>query len=291
MDVDVFPNTLDYWGPNGMLFFRNVQVFWMPFKTAISNARDRDRGAGRQRRRGRLRDRVELQNVKARFPIAGLHGPLPLRRQEMGPRAGRRHRSATSATTTCSDRPVRPERQRLGLGHQRQLERQGSDRTTRCACRSSTARASRTTSTTRRSTWPQEQSSATRSRPSSARRSGFRHRRLPRSQLEREVLDADRLLARGHHNSDGQTPNAYKSGQYASVNLLLTPAKNAMMGGEFQWAHRENNSDGFSSTTTGCSSRSNTASRRQDRRLVMMHDQERLGMVAACVARVGGPGR
>ena len=24
MDVDVFPNTLEYWGPNGMLFFRNV---------------------------------------------------------------------------------------------------------------------------------------------------------------------------------------------------------------------------------------------------------------------------
>jgi hypothetical protein len=26
MDVDVFPNVLDYWGPNGMLFFRNTQV-------------------------------------------------------------------------------------------------------------------------------------------------------------------------------------------------------------------------------------------------------------------------
>ena len=28
MDNDVFPNVLDYWGPNGMLFFRNMQVFW-----------------------------------------------------------------------------------------------------------------------------------------------------------------------------------------------------------------------------------------------------------------------
>jgi len=26
MDLDVFPNILDYWGPNGMLFFRNAQV-------------------------------------------------------------------------------------------------------------------------------------------------------------------------------------------------------------------------------------------------------------------------
>jgi len=32
MDLDVFPNILDYWGPNGMVFFRNVQVRWMPIR-------------------------------------------------------------------------------------------------------------------------------------------------------------------------------------------------------------------------------------------------------------------
>jgi hypothetical protein len=31
MDIDVFPNTIDYWGPNGMVFYRNVQVRWTPF--------------------------------------------------------------------------------------------------------------------------------------------------------------------------------------------------------------------------------------------------------------------
>ena len=30
MDVDVFPNTLEYWGPCGMLFYRNIQVRWIP---------------------------------------------------------------------------------------------------------------------------------------------------------------------------------------------------------------------------------------------------------------------
>jgi hypothetical protein len=39
MDVDVFPNVVDYWGPNGMLFFRNVQVFWEPYRDGDSNAR------------------------------------------------------------------------------------------------------------------------------------------------------------------------------------------------------------------------------------------------------------
>ena len=32
MDVDVFPNSLEYWGPSGMVFFRNVQVRWMPIQ-------------------------------------------------------------------------------------------------------------------------------------------------------------------------------------------------------------------------------------------------------------------
>ena len=46
-------------------------------------------------------------------------------------------------------------------------------------------------------------------------------------------------------NSDLQTPQAFKIGQYATANLLCTPVKNVMMGGEFQWECRENNSDNF----------------------------------------------
>jgi hypothetical protein len=30
MDGDVFPNTFEYWGPNGMMFLRNVQLRWQP---------------------------------------------------------------------------------------------------------------------------------------------------------------------------------------------------------------------------------------------------------------------
>src|SRR5688500_18575411 len=32
MDPDVFPNSLEYWGPTGVVFYRNVQVRWMPIK-------------------------------------------------------------------------------------------------------------------------------------------------------------------------------------------------------------------------------------------------------------------
>ena len=32
MDIDVFPNSQEYWGPTGMPFFRNIQVRWMPIR-------------------------------------------------------------------------------------------------------------------------------------------------------------------------------------------------------------------------------------------------------------------
>jgi len=37
MDGDVFPNTIDYWGPSGMVFYRNVQIRYTPFKTENSH--------------------------------------------------------------------------------------------------------------------------------------------------------------------------------------------------------------------------------------------------------------
>ncbi len=37
MDGDVFPNTIDYWGPAGMVFYRNVQIRYTPFKSENSH--------------------------------------------------------------------------------------------------------------------------------------------------------------------------------------------------------------------------------------------------------------
>jgi hypothetical protein len=34
MDIDVFPNVIDYWGPPGMVFFRTPQVRWTAYRTA-----------------------------------------------------------------------------------------------------------------------------------------------------------------------------------------------------------------------------------------------------------------
>lgn len=36
MDLDVFPNTVDYWGPDGMVFVRTPQIRWTPFRDGKS---------------------------------------------------------------------------------------------------------------------------------------------------------------------------------------------------------------------------------------------------------------
>ena len=55
MDGDIFPNTIDYWGPNGMVFLRNPQIRWTPlagantFAVALENpSNDIDSGQYRQ---------------------------------------------------------------------------------------------------------------------------------------------------------------------------------------------------------------------------------------------------
>ena len=68
MDIDVFPNTVEYWGPGGMVFFRNVQFRYMPIQgeTRLTFALERP-GAGADE--GDYADRIELDNVKPHFRL------------------------------------------------------------------------------------------------------------------------------------------------------------------------------------------------------------------------------
>jgi hypothetical protein len=71
MDADIFPNSFEYWGPSGMVFFRNVQVRWMPIQgeTRMAIALERP---GASADGGIYKDRVELDNITPRFPLPDL---------------------------------------------------------------------------------------------------------------------------------------------------------------------------------------------------------------------------
>jgi hypothetical protein len=73
VDPDVFPNTNEYWGPNGIPWFRNVQFRWMPIKGKNSVTIGLER-PGASADLGQVGDRIELQGVKARFPAPDLTG-------------------------------------------------------------------------------------------------------------------------------------------------------------------------------------------------------------------------
>lgn len=73
MDIDVFPNSVEYWGPNGMVFFRNVQLRWMPIQgdSRLTFALERP---GASADGGDYADRIEVQNLTGRFPYPDVSG-------------------------------------------------------------------------------------------------------------------------------------------------------------------------------------------------------------------------
>src|SRR4030095_15276651 len=71
MDIDVFPNSVEYWGPTGMAFFRNVQVRYMPIQgdTRLTIALERPGASADQ---GEFSDRFDLADVTPHFPLPDL---------------------------------------------------------------------------------------------------------------------------------------------------------------------------------------------------------------------------
>ncbi len=80
MDGDVFPNTIDYWGPSGMVFYRNVQIRWTPFKTDNSHFAIAIERPGNDIDSGNLRliEGLEDVDVKNDEELPGPDGAVPL---------------------------------------------------------------------------------------------------------------------------------------------------------------------------------------------------------------------
>jgi DcaP outer membrane protein len=71
MDGDVFPNTMEYWGPTGMVFFRNIQIRYaaMQGKNELFIALERP---GASADAGPYQGRIELDSVAPQFPLPDL---------------------------------------------------------------------------------------------------------------------------------------------------------------------------------------------------------------------------
>jgi hypothetical protein len=244
MDVDVFPNVLDYWGPNGMLFFRNTQVFWQFYKNGESNAAVAIENPGASGDVGLLSDRIELQNVKGRFPAPDITGHYrrgeswgyvqiggalryiawdDLLRNDQFDLAG--HVWGWGVSLSSNVKPTANDVLRLQIVYGRGVENYFNDAPVDVGVERNPGNA----------VTPVEGEAL----PDLGLVAYLDHTWNKRwtSAIGYSRVDI--------HNSDLQTPAAFKNGQYASANLLCTPVKNVMMGAEFQWAQRQNFSDGF----------------------------------------------
>jgi hypothetical protein len=72
MDINVFPNSIEYWGPNGMVFFRNVQFRWTPIKTDRNTFMIAAERPGASADQGVYGGRIELSNITPQFILPDL---------------------------------------------------------------------------------------------------------------------------------------------------------------------------------------------------------------------------
>ncbi len=80
MDPDVFPNSLEYWGPTGMVFFRNIQFRWMPITRGDTHLWIAAERPGASADGGVYADRIQLANVQPRFTMPDISAQYHLAR-------------------------------------------------------------------------------------------------------------------------------------------------------------------------------------------------------------------
>ena len=246
MDIDVFPNSLEYWGPNSMVFFRNVQFRWMPLKgrNAVTIALERPGASADQ---GRFEDRIELSGIRPKFDLPDLSGNVRFTRDwgyfqaagmlrrikwvdtlnDQFDLGGSAVGAGLNLTSNVKFTPNDTGRFALivGQGIQNYLNDAPVDVAVEINPPGGNGRRPIKGValpvwgfvTFLDHNWNKKFSTA----------AGY------------SFLDID--------NSNGQSADAFHRGHYGLANLLYYPVDNVMLGGEFQWGRRENFLDGFKS--------------------------------------------
>ena len=244
MDPDVFPNSLEYWGPTGMVFFRNVQLRYTPIlgtHTAMI-ALERPGASGDQ---GVYADRVELEGIKPRFPMPDFSGAYKYTQKWGYVRAAGILRKINWDDMLEDRFDLSGDAVGWGINLSSNLKATAND--------------------TIRLQYVFGEGIQNYMNDSPVDIGIKNNLSDPLRPIVGEPLPIVGLVAFLDHawspqystsigysmqdidNSDAQAPNAFKTGHYVLGNILYTPVRNVMFGGEIQWGRRENFSDGFHS--------------------------------------------
>ena len=240
MDIDVFPNSIEYWGPNGMVFFRNVQVRFMPLqgKNEVHIALERPGASGDP---GIFVGAPELANVSGRFPLPDLSAHYRrtgdwghiqvagiLRKMEWDdtdPAVPSLQGDATGwGVNLSSNIKIAKDTVRLSVVVGEGISNYMNDATVDVGATGD--------------------SDIGEALPLVGVVAFYDHTWSEKftSSIGYSMVDIE--------NSDAQAASAFNKGQYALANLLYHPMPNLMWGGEVQWGDRENFDDGFSVSDT-----------------------------------------
>lgn len=245
MDIDVFPNTLEYWGPAGMVLFRNVQIRYMPIQgdTRLTIALERPGASADQ---GEYGDRIELQNVKPRFKLPDLSAEF-----RVGKKWGYVELAGILRKIEWVDQGNNPNIDLSGdaLGWGLNL--------------STNIRLGSSTTFRGQLVYGEGIQNYMNDAPADV---GIRtNPGNPSKPIVGVALPVTGIVAFVDHNwsnkfstsigyssvdidnAEASEPSAFKHGDYAIVNLLYTPVDRLLMGAELQYGKRQNFTDGFSS--------------------------------------------
>jgi hypothetical protein len=244
MDIDVFPNSIEYWGPNAMVFFRNVQLRWTPWSKGDSRFAIALERPGASADQGNYAGRIELEGVKGRFPLpdlsahyrkAGDWGHLQvagilreIKWDDLNDDAFDLSGSATGwGINVSTNVKFSKHVLRASFVYGNGIENYMNDADVDVGIKSN----------------------------GSNPRTPIVGKALPllgivafldlnwnekwTSTIGYSMEDID--------NSDGQADDAFKRGHYALANLLYHPTSRVFLGPEVQWGKRENFRDGFTS--------------------------------------------
>jgi hypothetical protein len=247
MDIDVFPNTVEYWGPNGMLFLRNIQVRYIPLMDKKNDLTFAVENPGGSADGGDYAQRFDLQSVKPKLglpdfsahyrytdnwgyvQVGGIVGQLKWEDTNDSAQYSLsgdaiRWGASISSNINVGKKAIIRVQGTYGEGIQNYFNDAPYDVATKVD----------TTNTV----------------------SPIKGVALPIwgiSAFADIYWNKKFSTTLGYSvatikNTNGQSANAYKQGQYMAANIMYYPVNNIMAGVEFLFARRDNNKDGFHST-------------------------------------------
>ncbi len=242
MDIDVFPNSIEYWGPHGMVFFRNVQFRWMPIQgeSRVTIAVERPGASADQ---GIYDNRIELQGVKPKFDMPDFSWEARLGRSWGYVELAGLFRKISWVDTNNDAFNLSDTVLGWGLNL------------------SSNLKFSKKDIGKFQAVYGRGIQNYMNDAPVDVGiRNNFSNAAMPIQGVPLPILGlvafvdhswSDRFSSSiGYSmtdigNSDAQEPSAFRQGHYALTNLLYYPVKTVMLGGEFQYGRRVNFKDGF----------------------------------------------